>query len=340
MNEDKNEITMENSEPQYLQEKDYKSFFYQMVAEKDSTIKIFNKRDIVIDFDDICRLNDYIVEKLQSHYKDAGFSTKVYVKFDNKKKQQFSSWGAFEEHKWRENESINSIILTWEFNAIMPKFSIPQKHTLTVKLSDNMRPEEYFNLMISGTIEEVEEIEQGFYPVVASVDFIDRILGDELLDIVEKWVNGLRESAIDRNAVLLKLRKHKRKIAFFVNYISYFLIIICSIFALKYYILNYDVKSLGDLSLDHAANIIVACFIVSLVWIFVRKFSGYVGEKVFDALRDYGDCYLFQITPGDKKKQDRMQKAERSNKVKIIFNLVTNLLIDFGCSIIIAYLFE
>lgn len=50
------------------------------------------------------------------------------------------------------------------------------------------------NLIFSGKVEDFEEIETNVFPVAARVDFIEPILGDELLNIVSEWIRGLREN--------------------------------------------------------------------------------------------------------------------------------------------------
>ncbi|MEZ3506842.1 MAG: hypothetical protein K1W10_07870, partial [Lachnospiraceae bacterium] len=56
------------------------------------------------------------------------------------------------------------------------------------KISNGLRPEEMLNLIFSGKIEDFEEIETNTFPVAARVDFIEPILGDELLNIVSEWI--------------------------------------------------------------------------------------------------------------------------------------------------------
>ena len=125
--------------------KDFKSVFYQLTAKPDTTTRVFS-RDVLVELEDIFLLNDRIIEKLRS-YPEAGFLINVVVKFTNGKNKSFASWRAFSEHRWYESEAISNLVITWEFNAVLAQYKIPQKHTLTVKISNSMRPEELLSII-------------------------------------------------------------------------------------------------------------------------------------------------------------------------------------------------
>lgn len=204
--------------------KDFRSMFYAMTAKQDCTTRVFRK-DVVIEIADIYSLNERITEKLRM-YPEAGFMVTVNVKFLNGKQQTFSGWKAFEEYKWYESEPINNITIVWEFNAILPHFEIPQKHTLTVKMTNSMRPEEMINIIFTGNLETMEEFDTNFFPIVSRVDFIDRVLGEELLNIVSNWVNGLRESLIKKSKWIIILKKNKAKLVSFLNILTNIIIMV------------------------------------------------------------------------------------------------------------------
>lgn len=296
--------------------KDFKSVFYQMVGTPDNTTKVFIK-DVVVDLNEIFLLNDLICEKLRT-YEDAGFFVKVHVKYANRKDIVFSNWEDFKKYTWYENATINSIVLTWHFNAILPQYQVPQKHVIVVKLSNGMRPEEMLNVIFSGTIEDVGELEKSFFPVIASIDFIDRMLGDELLNIIGNWVDGLNESAIEKNKIILKLKKNKRKVAMLVEYVTYLISLIFSVVFLNATIDYLQIVSLANINVEQFKILINIIFIVVAIWILSKKLSEYLAKTIFNLLREYGDGYLFNITKGDKKKQDKMQKAEKYNRIRLV----------------------
>ena len=78
------------------------------------------------------------------------------------------------------------------------------------------------NLVFSGKLEEVDKIDQEICPIVARVDFINSMLGDELLRIVELWKDGLRLPENEQSKLLKVAKKYSRVIAYAINYITTF----------------------------------------------------------------------------------------------------------------------
>lgn len=318
--------------------KDFKSVFYQLTAKPDSMSRVYTK-DTSIELDDIKLLNDRIVEKLQSHYNDAGFLISVYVRFSNGKVKEFSSWRAFEAHQWYESESINKIVMTWEFNAMLPQYRVPQKHTLTVKMSNSMRPEEMLNIIFTGNIQELEELDRNFFPVVARVDFIDRILGDELLNIVTDWVKSLREATIEKSKIILFLKRNKGKIATFLNFVTYIIIAISSVVLVNRYICTLGITILRDMSLDQMLHLMNAIFLCAGVWILAKRLVSVVTDRIYALLSEYGDSCLFNITKGDKNRQNKLRKREKNNRISIAINLIGTIVLNILCSVIANKIF-
>ena len=323
---------------QEISVKDFKSVFYQLTAKPDSMTRVFTK-DASIEIDDIRLLNDRVVEKLKSHYNDAGFLISVHVKFTNGKMKTFSSWRAFDEHKWYESESINKIVICWEFNAMLPQYTVPQKHTLTVKMTNSMRPEEMINIIFTGNIQELEELDRNFFPVVARVDFIDRVLGDELLNIVSDWMKGLKESSIEKSKTILFLKKNKGKLASILNFITYVVIAVSSIIVMNRYIRTLGIMSIGQTTVDQLICLINAAFACSGVWILSKRLVSSVTDRIYDLLREYGDSCLFDITKGDKTRQEKIKRHEKNNRISLTINLIGTILLNILCSVIANKIF-
>ena len=317
--------------------KEIRSMFYAMTAKQDCTTRVF-KKDSTIELRDIYELNERVTEKLRM-YHEAGFVVTANVKFLNGKHKSFSGWKAFQEHQWYESEAINNITITWEFNAILPQFSIPQKHTLTVKMTNSMRPEEMINIIFTGNLQTMEEFDANFFPIVARVDFIDRVLGDELLNIVSAWVEGLSESAIKKSKLITNLKRHKGKLASILNIITNLVVMISSVVLLNNYIKSLEITTVGGIIDTQLRNIVSAVFICAGAWILSRRLISKLSNKVFELLREYGDTWMFKITKGDENHITRMNKQEQMNKVGILFNILGTIVLNIVCGIIAEKLF-
>lgn len=293
----------------------------------------------MVELEDIFLLNDRIIEKLRS-YPEAGFLINVVVKFTNGKNKSFASWRAFSEHRWYESEAISNLVITWEFNAVLAQYKIPQKHTLTVKISNSMRPEELLSIIFSGNMEELDDLDKDFFPVVARVDFIDRILGDELLNIVAEWSKSLRDSSIERSPFILLMKKNKAKILTFLNFFTNILIMVASIVVINRYISTLEIVTLGEMSCNQMLAVINSMFICGAIWIFAQKFVSVLTDKIFEKLREYGQTCIFNITKGDKNRQQSLQKREKSSKIAVIANVSFTIFIDIISTVITTVLFK
>lgn len=325
-----------NKSPEELAITNNRAMFYRFLARPDSITKVFNKT-AVLDIQDIRDLNQRVSEKL-SHYQEAGYLIQTNVKFADGKTRSFPDWSSFDTHDWYESEHINNMVITWSFNAVFPGRDEPQMHTLMVKLSNGLRPEEMLNLVFTGKIEDIEEMDNNLFPIVTRVDFVDRVLADELLFLVEEWVKTLKESELQKTPVMLFLQKNKAKVASLMSWVTNIVIMCTSVIMTGNYIAKLPFKTVGDITPDNLIKIIYALFICSATWIFGKKLVGRLTDTLFERLRLYGDNALFNITKGDKNRQEKIIRKEKRNKKAIIWNLIVTICINILCGFIVNYL--
>lgn len=316
----------------------YKAVYQAMTAKHDCRSKIF-PRNVKVKFDDILELNYRVSEKLKN-YNDAGFSIAVNVTFAGKQTIEFSSWQEFEEHKWNESNAINSITIVWEFNAVLPQYGVPQKHVLVVKLADGLRPEEMINIVFAGKLENIEDIEKQMYPVVARVDFINYVLGDELLHIVEEWNNGLELQDGEDYVFSDFMVKHRRKIAFVLNYLTNIIVLICCIRVVVYTINGFGVKLISDLTVDSICEIIWMVGAISLFYVFINKISQWLANIFFRTLGEQKTRHVFFLNKGDINVQKAIEKENVKNKLLVVWSVIGTFLLNLVCSVICALIIK
>lgn len=321
--------------------KNFKAMYYCMNAKPDSTTRVFQK-EVIVGIDDIFELNELITDKFKNHYKDSGFIINVTVSFSDRKSLAFSSWKEFKEHKWIESHSINSITLSWDFNLKLPGYALPQRHTIMVKISDGMRPEEMLSIIFSGNIEDLDEtnINKDFCPIVARVDFINPLIGDELLNIVANWAKGLRRLESTKSRIILKLQKHKRKVAYGVNYIILLISILLGVLFLENVINSYKIKYIGQINKQQLSRIINIIAIILVICIVISKVFALLANSIFNQLKEYGETHIFDITKGDKNKQADIIQEDNNTRNSILIKLMTSFILDLVCGIISGYLLK
>lgn len=315
----------------------FKEQFFKENLQSDHSSKVFQD-DITVNQDDVINLNSLIIEKLNK-YSNEGLIVQVYVKLENKKQILFASWKEFENYKWLESTSISRMVVSWKFNAVFPGYDLPQKHTLTVKLSNSMRADELFKMMLSGELDEIDDFETNVFPVYTKVNFINRSLGDELLDTVGEWVKGLGESDLKKNKLIMKMKTKRKLIAQTIEIITFS--------ALLYGIIVFFLNNLNNLNITTVGNIDITqlktmfwylSFSFGLIYI-VKYISNYIGISLFKLLGEYGKSYIFCITKGDKKKLEQLKKESNYDLISIALRTIGTFILDLIITIIASQFF-
>ncbi|EGP5132751.1 MULTISPECIES: hypothetical protein [Enterococcus] len=309
-----------------------KSHFYNNNYTPDNIKKVFNK-NFTVDLDDIKQLNALVVEKCKIH-KSEGFLIDVNLRFSNRKQLHFGSWLDFERYTWDDEPStLINITLSWNFNAVFEGISTPQPQKLIVKLSNGMRPEEMLNIIFSGDINEVSELENNYFPVVAQVIFTNRTFGNELIDLVGKWTDNLRNSSFKNNSLVFKLKKNKRKVAKLIEYSLIIFIFWGSLQTLVMYLSQQNYNNFQNTASVLISNIAYAIGIMAFTWIMSFKFSNFIARSIFKSLEEYGDVHIFNITKKDQDRQGKLKKERKYAIIKLILmgilTVITNIFFMF-----------
>lgn len=310
----------------------FKAVYQAMTAKHDCKSKIFTRK-VKIKIEDILELNDRVTEKLRN-YNIAGFSTSASVSFLGKQSIEFSTWHEFANHSWNESNAISSITVIWEFNIILPQYGVPQKHVLVVKMADGLKPEEMLNIVFTGKLENIEDIEKQMYPVVARVDFINYVLGDELLHIVDEWNNGLETQEEDKYIFSHILVEHRRKLAYVLNYLTNIITLVCGIHVIIYFLTSSGAKSLSDLAIDDLCRVIWISGGIILVYLFVNKISQWLANMFFQTLGEEKANHIFLINRGDSNVQTKINGEIKKSKIYIFGSVFGTFLLNLVCSLI------
>ena len=315
----------------------FRSMYYQMNAKPDSMSKVFSQK-VVITREDIIDLNDRVNRKIRMHYQDDGYIATITVSLNNREVINFECWNEFLVYEWVESNCINSIILKWNFNIRMPQYEYPQNHVLMVKLSNGLRPEEMLNLIFSGKVEDFDEIETNTFPVAARVDFIEPILGDELLNIVSEWIRGLRENKDKKNPFIILLRKYRKRVAQYFNYFASGMITFLGMAIVNYLVYKFEVEKIADLSSGQFLTLFNAIVVMGFIIFASLKIFSNLARRIYDALTQYGQGFAFSITKGDLKRQEEIKAYDEKSAKNIIVKFIFSLIFNVVCGIIATLL--
>lgn len=193
---DENNVTIIN-ENQNLPEKSekfdietFKSIFYWANAKPDTQLKLFRERKIIT-LSEIYNLNTKIGEKLKTH-KIETFIVSLNFILTEGNIREYSNWAEFERENWQYiNQRVQSISITWDLTFSLPNYTIPQRHTLKVRIGSAIPPKDILHFMLN--TDDVGDFISSQAEGLVKVDFINQILGNELLNIVTEWNEGLKK---------------------------------------------------------------------------------------------------------------------------------------------------
>ena len=167
-----------------LPKESLKSLLYLMTGKPDSNIKLFH-RPIFIDQNDISELNDAVQQKLAQHQTPVSQVT-IDICYSKNKFTTYGRWQEFIDTKWNIPNTTESLSIKWDFFVLWPTYAVPQRHTLSIKIASKLKPLQILQAVFSKDPDEMDDFEITA-PVMCRVDFIDHLMSEELINIVEKW---------------------------------------------------------------------------------------------------------------------------------------------------------
>lgn len=278
----------------HVSQQDFRSWFYLFTGKPDSKVKLF-QRPVIAAPSDIDDLNERVVLKLNNHQISQSVTT-VTVSFDKKEAIQFGTWGEFTGFNWKIPEQTQEVTIKWSFCLDLPQFKVPQPHTLLVKLSTPATPKQFFKMIFSADEDDLNDLTPDTAICMCRVDFINHVLADELITIVDRWNDSLKKHPSQDNW-LDKLEKHDGLIAQCVHYISALVFVVVAGLAL--YRLTKHI--------DPALPITIHGLRLSFYWLLgtatilflLGKVGKYLATQVYTAINNYGARAVFNFTRGD-----------------------------------------
>lgn len=310
---------------------DIRSFFNFFNAKPDSTTKIFPK-NVLITKDDLYVLKDKMYEKLSQHNL-YGIICNLGVRFENNKFQEFSCWEQFEKCNWTSSNTVDSILLKWDFMIKFPNYELPQRHTVVVRLSSGIRPEQLFQMMVSGKIEDLDSIDKNLAPVICNVSFVNHLLSEEIINIVDEWNKGLT-LASDINPKFKLFRRHKLAVARSVDFFTRFAGILLIVSSLNFILYKFNIQNISELTIKHLQLFIISLGTTYLFFELVKKLATSLASNMMESISEYGDICTFNLTKGDIERQNIITAKNKRYENSIKRGLLVTILVNIICGII------
>lgn len=317
--------------------KEYQAFYYMFNAKPDTATRVFPDR-VRVTLDDIKGLNELITEKMGLHDIDTSFCS-VLISFENRKNVSFETWSTFQNYKWNESSCVKNIVLSWDFAVKLKQYENPHRHKLKVKLSAGLTPEEVLNLVLTGKIENMQELDMDEFPIIAQMDYIDNQLCNEFLNLVGEWVDNLSKATDKSSKLMLVFKKHRALVAKYFNYVLSMILLFLGFVYINYSMSEYNSIVLSKIEFGEILTLCNYFGILILIILVVYLFSVNIAKDVFRRLCDYNKFYIFDITKRDNERQQKILEENRKIKnnifVKIILSLISNIFFGIITAIIL-----
>lgn len=289
-----------------------KSFFYLYNAKPDTEIRLLKGKKI-IELSDIKSVEEIVADKLGNH---EVIQQKVSINFilSNNKIKDFSLWGEFERQKWNlVNEKTSALTMQWNMLIKLPQYESPQTHSMKLRIGNAIPPKDIFQIFL--TSDDSSELMEIRSSGVCKVDFINNIIANELLSIIEEWYERLKdcpeEDFIDRF-----IKKRGGATSRFIRIISpLLLLIICSCFSEYIFAMLKLNQQFSALTLQ---GLVIYLFSVALI----GQLLGSILEGQIDMrIGQLGEHPIFLITKGDTTAVEKFKKNNSRLSKEIIFRV-------------------
>lgn len=297
-------------------------------GKSDSICKLFGK-EISVGKGDLKTLNEMMIEKLSLHNVVAEATT-ITISFNSKKVLSFKTWDEFEKYDFSTINAITkSIFMQWDFFVNIFGYELPQRHTVSVRISSTPNPSDFLKALINGGFDDENELDMQTCTMICKVDFINNVLAEELTNVASRW-NDLCEPAISKKGVLKSFLFKNRKVLsdiFNICMVSTFFILAAIILKI---LINNNVFSLSIKLLFFICIFIMPLYNISKI------VSNSWTNKLYSQLGDIIDIHIFSISKGDEKERERIEKSDKS--IHCLFSFAANTLVTIIVSFIFFYI--
>lgn len=301
-----------------------RTIFAMCFGRPDSLSKVINRKFRLIP-SDLLILNDKICNSLDTHSIVAN-ATSITIKFSKNKIVSLENWSEFQKYDWTKPETVKYVELRWDFFIATKLYKLPQRHSLSVKISNDICPLDIFRMMASSATS-INEFEKNIALCYVNVDFIHHTLADELVHIVSDWTESLPLVAED-NKFGNWCNNKRDKIARFIH---------SSIPVVFFFCVSIFLYFKGNIEFIKNNQVLMIFGLLASL-----NFMIFVGRslaaKAYSALDFYDAFSPFNFTSGDKLLITNIEKENKKKIFSAVFSFVLAFLLNLLCSVLTAYI--
>lgn len=296
---------------------EFKSIYYLLKGKRDTDIRLFTDNKEFCK-EDLTELNDKIQNKISNH-EHLTSSLTVTVGLDNKEIRIFGTWAEFVNTDWNISAKTRYITLEWDFNLMLPNrgYSIPQTHTMRVRIGRELRPNDIMQVVLQGNHDEYE-FEELNAQVVCKIDFVNSRICTELKNIVQEWYDSLGQNCQDHY--------WEPKIAKLMGFLHNLgaLLAMTAFSIIGYFVISRLISFISPISTDDIIKYAVGLlFIIGPLAYTGYNTGEFISERyVIKPLQKLTKAPMFKFTKGDK----NFASEVKAKNVKLMRNVALALI--------------
>lgn len=309
---------------------EFKAWFYMLSGKADSTIKFFHE-PINVNRKDIIELHKTISDKLKTHQLEGVIAT-INITFANNTVKEFGDWNEFLNHSWTTPEITTSVLIKWDFLIKLQSSPVPQRHTVTIHISEEIEPEHFIQALFSSKINPYN-LRKEVSPMYCRVEFINQSMSEELIAKVSDWHSSRKNSELQ--APFLNFAdKHSdwihRIIRYSIPTFSFILLIGC------FFSYSERFEPTSFLT-THVQRNMLAWQLCSILLIFMSlDFSRRISVSTMAYLSRSNKQKAICLTAGDDKHEDKLMEENKDNTTSFVIRFGGTILYDIVITIIAA----
>jgi hypothetical protein len=172
------------------------------------------------------------------------------------------------------------ITLSWKFLLKLPRYKVPQEHSLRVSLGNSVSPKDMFQLLFTKEDVEYSDFLQQRSFGVAKVDFVNDVIAQELLYIIKEWHKGLPPLEIEGFSNTIKKYGHEATELFSYVFTSSILLVFC-VYSESFLPFWNNAFSIGNDLSTNSAFAIVSCVLIlwNITFRIAKKIEFHLDKK-------------------------------------------------------------
>jgi len=315
-----------------LDRDDLKSLFYMFTGKPDSLLKVFED-PIVVSREDLLDLKMMMGEKLESLHVDA-LTTSISITSDDNTVLEFGDWAEFEKQDFKSPVPTDTVTLKWDILIDVSGYEKPQRHTVTVRITSGVSPIQALKYALSGDSEGSSQVDYDLAPVFCRVDFINHLISQEVVNIVEQWYDGCSKP-LAVSGLYKWLKGHRMLVARVIHYSTPLFT-----FGLGMAFFFHLTESFGASPLTSLEAAHLSLWVSSVLFgvMFFYKASEMVAGYAFDAIAEYGKFAPFRLTKGDKQRQFKSKAKNERSTTRMILSAAYTVILNVFASILAFWL--